>query len=286
VNNMTKKQYEVLKWASLFLEKNNRETRVAELLLQHHLGVSKTQFYANMREAISESIVETFEADIKKHVETGVPIQHLIGHEIFYGRKFSVNPHVLIPRPETEELVLHVINSAPKDKPITIVDIGTGSGIIAITLALELPHATVYAIDISREALDTAKENAEELQANVTFLQGDFLEPFIEQNLKADIVVSNPPYIAEAERPELSDTVVNHDPELALFAEDNGLAAYKQIVTRLPEVTKPVSMAAFEIGHLQGEAVKTLLQENFPESRVNILKDISGKDRIVFAEEL
>ncbi|WP_047983798.1 peptide chain release factor N(5)-glutamine methyltransferase [Ornithinibacillus californiensis] len=283
---MTKKQYEVLKWASLFLEKNNRETRVAELLLQHHLGVSKTQFYADMREATPESVVETFEADIKNHIETGVPIQHLIGHEIFYGRKFSVNRHVLIPRPETEELVLHVINSAPKDKPITIVDIGTGSGIIAITLALELPNATVYAIDISREALDTAKKNAEGLQANVTFLQGDFLEPFINQELKADIIVSNPPYIAEADRPELSDTVVNHDPELALFAEDNGLAAYKQIVSRLSEVTKQGSMVAFEIGHLQGEAVKTLLQENFPESTVIILKDISGKDRIVFAEKL
>ncbi|WP_026907733.1 peptide chain release factor N(5)-glutamine methyltransferase [Paucisalibacillus globulus] len=283
---MVQKQYEVLQWASLFLEENNRETRVADLLLQHHLGVSRTQFFAQMRDEIPEHIVDNFRKDIEKHVDTGVPIQHLMGYEAFYGRNFSVNPHVLIPRPETEELVQHVIDHASKHNPITIVDIGTGSGIIAITLALELPNAKVYAIDISGEALETAKKNAENLQAEITFLQGDFLSPLLEQNIKADIVVSNPPYISEEERPELSDTVVNHDPELALFADDNGLAAYKKITKQLPGVIKSGGTVAFEIGYLQGDAVKALLQEKFPESNVTILQDISGKDRIVFATEL
>ncbi|WP_042143898.1 peptide chain release factor N(5)-glutamine methyltransferase [Paucisalibacillus sp. EB02] len=283
---MVQKQYEVLQWASLFLEKNNREPRVADLLLQYHLDVSRTQFFAQMRDDVPLHIAERFRKDIEKHVETGVPIQHLMGYEEFYSRKFSVNPHVLIPRPETEELVQHVINHASKNEPITIVDIGTGSGIIAITLALELPNADVYAIDISEKALETAKKNAEYLQANVTFLQGDFLAPFFAQNLKADIVVSNPPYISEEERPELSDTVVNHDPELALFADDNGLAAYKKIIGQLPNAIIAGGAVVFEIGHLQGEAVKELLLETFPKSTVNILKDINGKNRIVFADNL
>jgi release factor glutamine methyltransferase len=281
---MVQKQYEVLKRASLFLEENNRETRVADLLLQHHLGVSRTQFFAQMRDEIPEHIVESFCKDIEKHVDTGVPIQHLMGYEEFYGRNFSVNPHVLIPRPETEELVQQVINHASKHNPLTIVDIGTGSGIIAITLALELSNAKVYAIDISEEALETAKKNAEQLHADITFLQGDFLSPLLEQNIKADIVVSNPPYISEEERPELSDTVVNHDPELALFADDNGLAAYKKIISQLPDSIMPGGTVAFEIGHLQGEAVKELLSETFPKSTVNILKDINRRDRIVFTD--
>lgn len=281
---MSQKQYEVLQWASLFLEKNNRETRVADLLLQHHLGVSRTQFYARMRDEIPNDIVEKFHADIEDHVKTGVPIQHLTGYEHFYGRKFSVNSHVLIPRPETEELVQHVINHLPENESITIVDVGTGSGVIAITLALEIPNAKIIATDISEEALRTARANARNLQANITFLQGDFLEPVIDKNIKADIVVSNPPYISEAERGELSDTVVNHDPELALFAAENGLAAYQKICSQLPQVILPNGSVAFEIGYLQGEAVQALIKEKFPKSTTNIIKDINGKDRIVFAQ--
>ncbi|MEN2465346.1 peptide chain release factor N(5)-glutamine methyltransferase [Ornithinibacillus sp. JPR2-1] len=283
---MAQKQYEVLEWASLFLEKNNRETRVAELLLQHHLNVSRAQYFAQMREDIPQHIIEKFRADVVKHAETGIPIQHLMGYEMFYGRKYSVNENVLIPRPETEELVLHVMEHAPKDKPITIVDVGTGSGVIAITLALELPNADVYAIDISPDALGMAKKNAEDLAANVTFLQGDFLDPFVKQGLRADIIVSNPPYIAEEERSELSDTVVNYDPEIALFAEDNGLFAYKKIISQLPAAILSGGSIAFEIGHLQGKAVQDLLQQTFPESSVTVRKDINGKDRIVSAKNL
>ncbi|WP_188383114.1 peptide chain release factor N(5)-glutamine methyltransferase [Ornithinibacillus halotolerans] len=280
---MSKKQYEVLNWASLFLEKNNRERRVADLLLQHHLGVNRTQYFAQMREDIPREVIERFQEDIMNHVETGVPVQHLIGYEEFYGRKFFVNNHVLIPRQETEELVQRIISQTAKDIPVTIVDVGTGSGIIATTLALEIPHATVYATDISQEALRTAERNANNLQARVTFLQGDFLAPVIAEQIQADMVVSNPPYISEAERPELSDTVVNFDPELALFAKDNGLAAYKQIVKQLHHVMKPGGLVAFEIGYLQGEDVKQIINEEFPYVTVTVEKDMNGKDRMVFA---
>lgn len=286
MNKMVKKQYEVLRWASLFLEKNNRESRVAELLLQHHLGVSRAVFFANMQEDVPDDIYEAFKADIEKHAETGVPLQHLTGYEYFYGRRFTVDGHVLIPRPETEELVQHVIRHDVdfRKKPLRIVDVGTGSGVIAITLKLEWSDAEVFATDISEEALQVAKKNAAEWNADVAFLQGNFLEPLIEREMVVDILVSNPPYIAETERNVLSDTVKNYDPELALFAGDDGLSAYKEIIRQAKRVVRPGGLIAFEIGHEQGNAVKKLLMETFPYSDVDILQDINKKDRIVTAK--
>src|SRR5690625_5035904 len=182
------KQYEVLKWASLFLAEHNCEKRIADILLQHHLQVTASEFYMMMQEKISENIVNQYKADIIKHVETGIPVQHLTGYAYFYGRKFIVNKDVLIPRPETEELVKHVIELAQqsnRQKPLNIIDIGTGSGVIAITLSLELTNVNIYATDISHDALAVAKVNAKDHQANISYFQGNFLQPIIEEEIKA-----------------------------------------------------------------------------------------------------
>lgn len=285
VNDMEKgmKQYEVLRWASLFLADHNREENVAQILLQHYLGVPRSAFFASMREPVPDVVVQQFEAGVKAHAETGVPVQHLTGYEMFYGRKFHVNEHVLIPRPETEELVQHVIKEV-SGRPVTIVDIGTGSGIIACTLALELGDSTVYATDISEDALAVAQQNASELRANVDFLQGDFLQPLIHKHIRADIIVSNPPYIARSDESMMADTVKLFDPELALFAEENGLAAYRKIIDQLSSVVVDNTRVAFEIGYQQGEVVKRLLKELYPQSTVQILQDINRKDRIVTAK--
>lgn len=285
MNNMKKpvKQYEVLNWASIYLEKHNREPRVAEILLQHYLNVSRSKFFTMMQDPIQDMTLANFEAAILEHVEAGIPVQHLTGYEMFYGRKFHVDKRVLIPRPETEELVQHVIQMASRE-PITIVDVGTGSGVIAITLALELAHASVYATDISKEALSVAKYNAEQLQAKVTFLEGDFLQPFIDENLKADVIVSNPPYIAKADEPFLSDTVRNFDPKLALFANDNGLAAYSKIIEQSQQATESNARLAFEIGYTQGDTVSLLIKNVFPIGEVKTIRDINKKDRIVTAK--
>ncbi|HLR41096.1 MAG TPA: peptide chain release factor N(5)-glutamine methyltransferase [Virgibacillus sp.] len=279
------KQFEVLKWASLFLKKHHREPKVAELLLQHHLQVERSKFYMMMRDLVPPAVMTAFEKNVEKHALTGVPVQHLMGYETFYGRDFQVNEHVLIPRPETEELIEHILKTAGQqaNESLTIADIGTGSGIIAITLALELPQATVYATDISEEALSVARKNAASLQADIHFLQGDFLKPLINKNIQADIIVSNPPYIAKSDETNLSDTVKNFDPALALFADDNGLAAYQNIISAMPKVIKENSVTAFEIGHEQGPAVASLLTTTFPNSTVEIIQDINGKDRIVSA---
>src|SRR5690625_902905 len=178
------KQFEVLNWASLFLKKHNCEPTIAKILLRYHLRLTESEFYMMMHEAVSAETVSQFKADIIKHVKTGIPIQHLTGYEYFYGRKYIVNEHVLIPRPETEELVFSVLQMLLKENlqpPLNLVDVGTGSGVIAITLALECPFAKVYATELSQRALQTAKKNAKQLGAQVTFLQGDFLETLIEQ---------------------------------------------------------------------------------------------------------
>lgn len=277
------KQYEVLNWASLFLEKHNRETNVAEILLLHYLNVSRSKFYMMMHDPIPVNILANFEAAILEHVEAGIPVQHLTGYEMFYGRKFYVNKNVLIPRPETEELVQHVIESVSR-QPLNIVDVGTGSGIIAITLALELPHATIFATDISKPALLIAQRNAEQLGANVTYLEGDLLQPVIDENIHADIIVSNPPYIARSEKVLLSDTVKNFDPELALFADENGLAAYRRIIKQSKQVIRAHTKLAFEIGYTQGDAVCSLIKNSYQTSETDIIQDINKKDRIVIVK--
>jgi len=281
------KQYEVLKWASLFLEKYNREPKVAELLLQYHLGIDRAQFFARMQEPIDHQLLLHFEKDLMNHALTGIPIQHLFGYETFYGRRFKVNEHVLIPRPETEELIEKVMAYVKKryspDEALTIVDIGTGSGIIAITLALEMKHVNIYATDLSEKALQIAKLNAIQHDADVEFLQGDFMQPVINKNIKADMIVSNPPYISADEKPLLSDTVKDFDPSLALFADDNGLAAYKAIVRQLTDYVEPTDDISvfFEIGQHQGTSVKGIFKDAFPESQSKVYKDINQKERIV-----
>ncbi|WP_090852054.1 peptide chain release factor N(5)-glutamine methyltransferase [Paraliobacillus sp. PM-2] len=275
---------EVLRRASLFLEQNNREPRIAELLLMHHLQLDKTQLLMQLRQSIAEPVYQAYQRDMVKHVETGVPIQHLIGYESFYGRKFNVNKDVLIPRPETEELVLGTLEKVKQLKrPLRVVDVGTGSGIIAITLKLEDPTLDVHALDISEAALTVAQANAKQHHANVSFAQSDFLQSWINQGNKADVIISNPPYIPWKDSDTLSDTVKNFDPSLALFADDNGLYAYQQLIEQAEQVLSTCGLLAFEIGYQQGEEVKARIQAKFPNSDVEIRKDINGKDRMVFA---
>ncbi|WP_345241914.1 peptide chain release factor N(5)-glutamine methyltransferase [Pontibacillus salipaludis] len=279
--------WEARRWASSFLTEYNRETNVADLLLMHHLQCGRAQLLANARDEVDEEFFNKFQRDIHIHAEEGVPVQHLIGHEEFYGREFIVNQHVLIPRPETEELIVavteHLKKKAWLERKLNMVDVGTGSGIIAITLALELTDVEMRAVDLSSDALHVAKQNAATHKADVCFYEGSFLEPIMEYGDKMDVIVSNPPYIPESDRSSLSDVVVNHDPELALFAEDNGLAAYRAIVSQVPHVKAEEALLAFEIGHNQGEAVSTIITETFPDATISVLQDINQKDRIILA---
>lgn len=280
-----KKVYEVLTWASSFLEKHGRDPHIAKVLIEHHLQVDRNTFHMILRDEMKEEQYRAFMSDVKAHVETGIPVQHLVGYEYFYGRQFAVNEHVLIPRFETEELVYHLIQliqSKYRDETVTIVDIGTGSSVIATTLALELSNAVVYATDISEAALRVATQNAADLGANVTFMQGSFLEPIIEANIHPQIIVSNPPYIAKAEIDELEDTVKNYDPHVALFAPNKGLAAYESIVDQSKRIPS-IERICMEIGYEQAKAVTNIVAKTYPAAQIETIVDMNGKDRIISA---
>jgi len=280
---MCKTIYEALNRASSFLEENNREKEVARYLLQHVLGKNYSQLMMAMYDEISKEDFQIFWNYVEEHT-TGRPFQYIIGQETFYERNFVVNEHVLIPRPETEELIEEVkkrMNTVfEPDKRLTIADIGTGSGAIAITIKKEMPDAVVTATDISKEALQVASKNAQLLEAEIQFNQGDLLAPIADQ--KWDIILSNPPYIGQHEAESLSDTVIDFEPHLALFAEEDGLQLYRKMTEQLPHMMNVPSFIGFEIGYEQGPAVEKMLQSAFPNATVEIVKDINQKNRFVF----
>lgn len=277
--------HEALRWASSFLEQRSLEQPVAEWLLRHYLQLDRAQLLMRLHDPVPDELITRLKQDLVRHAE-GIPVQHLIGYEEFYGRKFIVNSDVLIPRPETEELVQAVLGlkaSRFADRPVTAADIGTGSGAIAVTLALEAPEVELYAVDLSEAALKIAERNAAGLGADVSFLRGDLLEPLLERGLKMDIVVSNPPYIPLADEQELAIHVKDHEPHLALFGGEDGLVLYRRMIGQLPAVVKAEAIIAFEVGIGQAEAVRDMLQHAFPKAETEIRRDINGKERIVLA---
>jgi release factor glutamine methyltransferase len=281
------KVFEVLNWASNFLESSGRDRNIGEILLQYDVKMSRAQLLGNLRMDLDDVTVDTFKQQIYQHIEGCIPVQHITGYEEFYGRKFIVNKDVLIPRPETEELVLGVLNRVShfNDKRVLqVADIGTGSGVIAITLALENQSLHVTALDIAKESLLVAMRNAKALAANVEFIEGDLLQPFIDSKQKVDIVVSNPPYIPNQVVLELSPVVKDHEPIRALAGGIDGLDFYRRFMMDLPKVLANKALVAFEVGIGQGTEVATLLKQAFPMAHVNVVFDINKKDRMVFAE--
>ncbi|MBA4536622.1 peptide chain release factor N(5)-glutamine methyltransferase [Bacillus aquiflavi] len=282
-----KKIYEALNWASSFLIQSGRDKNAGELLLCHFTGMERAQLLANLQSEMEEDILRAFEDAIYRHIE-GVPVQYLIGKEEFYGRTFIVNKEVLIPRPETEELVLGTIQRIERffsqRKQLKLADIGTGSGAIAITLKLENPFLDISATDISVKSIEVAKKNSVRLGADIQFIIGNLLSPFIEQKRTLDVVISNPPYIPEKDIEILSPTVKDYEPHQALFAGSDGLQFYKRFMNELPAVLSEKALVGFEVGAGQAITVANLFKKTFPVANVEIVNDINGKDRFVFAE--
>lgn len=217
--------------------------------------------------------------DALKRLESGEPIQYIVGNVDFYHSNFIVNESVLIPRFETEELVDKTINYIKEyfRKPIDIIDLGTGSGCIAISLKKEL-NCNMSAVDISECALEVAKENAKKNKVDIDFYLSDFFESL--PNKKYDVIISNPPYISTNE--EIMDIVKNNEPSIALYASNDGLSCYESILKNAKKYLKEKSIIAFEIGFGQGEKVKNIATKYLPNSIVTIEKDFSEKDRYVF----
>lgn len=245
----------------------------AQLLLCEVLGVSRARVLSHGEDALTPEQVQEYDALVSRR-EAGEPIAYILGRKPFYDRVFGVSASVLIPRPETELLIEQAFAA---DRELVAVDVGTGSGAIAVTFAANAPHAQVYATDISLAALDVAKRNASEQGARVTFFQGDLLQPLIERGIKVDLLMANLPYINSAELPNLD--VSRYEPQLALDGGADGLDLIRRLLDQAPQVCNSGAMVLLEIGCDQGERARELAQRVC--SQVEVLQDYAGFDRIV-----
>ena len=258
----------------------------AETVMAYLVEISQRErydLYANYDTEMPRDLQEEFDAGMARILKQE-PMAHVLGYSWFYGYKMIVNEDVLIPRPETEELCVEILKRMDRwfagQETIETVDVGTGSGAIAITIAKEEPRVHMLATDISTDALKTAKRNAEVNDADITFYAGDMLEPLIEEGVKLDVLICNPPYIPEDEVMEKS--VVDFEPHVALFGGSDGLYFYRRIFADCRKVLKEKAFMAFEMGWNQREAMSRLVEETLPEAQYEILKDINGKDRMLF----
>jgi len=212
-------------------------------------------------------------------LKQGKPIQHITQKAFFYDHFFYVNENTLIPRPETEELIELIRNDFPQDKKLSIVDLGTGTGCIPITLSKLFPNAQVSALDVSSKALEVAQLNAKNLAASVHFIQQDLLQDF-ELNEKFDIIISNPPYIRNLEKSEMHQNVLDFEPHLALFVEDHDpLIFYRKVFDFAEKHLKENGTIYCEINQYLGDETKQIFEKKYPNTQ--IIKDISGNDRML-----
>ena len=292
-------------------------TLAAELLLLHTTERDRTWLYAHPEEILSEQSAETYFALLARRA-AGEPTQHLTGKQEFWGLEFEVTPDVLIPRPETEHLIEVALDRLAvreiragrpprlNGEGVTLVDIGTGSGCIAITLAKELPAATIYATDISRAALEVARRNANRLgfSARIQFLESNLFDAFQslalaaphaapspeapvghDRGLRFDLIIANPPYVSRREAESLPVEVREHEPEVALYGGEEGYELYGQLIPQAARHLKPGGLLVVELGINSLLAVEPLLDSS-TWLNVSVTRDLSGIPRVLSAERL
>ena len=279
---------EAVLWGARVLEQHGCDSpRLdAELLLAHALGLSRARLMAQFDRALSPAELARYRQLIERR-RAHEPVAYIVGHQEFYGLDFYVDRRVLIPRPETELLVEKAIELAGRvgDRgyglyPLTLADVGTGSGAIAVSLAVHLPQATIYALDSSAEALEVAARNVRHhgVEGRVHLLRGDLLSPLPEP---VDIVVANLPYVGETELAELPPEIRCYEPLSALDGGPDGLRHIRRLLAQAREYFRPHGAVLLEIGATQGEAVAELARRHFPTAEIEIARDYGGLDRVV-----
>ena len=256
--------------------------QITKMLLMHHLSLSSTGLVMEANRPVDAPTILSINQQVERLL-SHEPIQYILGTAHFYGLDFAVNPSVLIPRPETEELVDWIVKENSLAKP-AILDIGTGSGCIAITLKHQMPHADVVGWDISAEALAVATQNAQTIGVRVEFRQNDILSKESAEPNRFDIIASNPPYVRELEKQQMNNNVLDHEPHLALFVSDNDpLLFYRTIAQKAKVMLKPGGMLYFEINEYMAEQMLEMLSGLNYEA---VLKqDLQGKDRMIRARQ-
>lgn len=258
----------------------------AEVLLASVLNTDRVSLYRSPQDIVPPDAREQLRNLVARR-SNGEPVSYILGRKEFWSRTFSVGPGVMVPRPDTEILVEAVLERVPPESSATMVDMGTGSGAIAIVLALERPHASIIATDISPEALAIARKNAAANDvATIAFRQGDLFEPLSGKKGAIDAVVSNPPYIPSAQTHSLPPGLRNYEPLAAFDGGGDGLSFYRRIVADSPAYLKAGAWLFFEVGHDQSDAVKEIIARTGVFSFPKAVKDLRGIDRVVAAQRM
>lgn len=250
----------------------------AKILLGELIGLNPLELLNHLNDLIPQDKVDLYKKEVLA-LEEGKPLQYVLGYVNFYGNKFYIDERCLIPRFETEELVENTINYINKyfPNPVDIIDLGTGSGVIGLTLEKKVSTNSVDLVDISKEALEVTKINKDNLNSKANLIESDF---FNNVNDKYDVIISNPPYIKDNE--EIEDIVKNNEPHLALYAGEKGLDCYEKILSNVSNHMKDKCLIAFEIGYTQKEDITNLVNKYLDNVRIESKKDLSDKDRMLF----
>lgn len=266
--------------ASITVYDERERGAITFLLLEYILGIQKSDILANKEIAVSHLKREQLDEAIDR-INQGEPVQYITGKTQFLNLTFKVNPSVLIPRPETEELVDIIIKENKGRKGLRIMDMGTGSGCIAVSLAYNLPEAEVLAVDISKSALYVAAENASINQAKVTFVNDDILNLAETNSTKLDVIVSNPPYVRYSEKKEMQKNVLEYEPKLALFVDDHeALIYYEKIALFSARHLEDGGLLYLEINEMLGKETAALVG-SFGFNNIEIKNDLFGKPRFI-----
>ncbi len=272
-------------------------TLAAELLLMHALGRDRTWLYTHPEEELDASLAREYFALIARRA-AGEPTQYLTGKQEFWGLEFEVNPDVLIPRPETEHVIEVALErlgargikinmrTGEPSPPLRIADVGTGSGCLAVALAHELPHAEIFATDISAAALNVARRNAARhgVSSRVNFFEGDLLKPMSASLGSFDLIVSNPPYVAQDHAATLAREVREYEPHTALFGGPSGIEMYERLVQEAGELLRSGGVLVLELGYNSAQPVRAVLVARRHWVNVNVTKDLAGIPRVLAAE--
>ena len=252
-------------------------------ICEQHLGYTRIDVSLKSETPVNPETFEYFETIINRLL-TYEPIQYILGTTVFFGLEFKVDSNVLIPRPETEELVAWILKQTDSSQSLKILDIGTGSGCIAISLAKHLPNAEIYALDVSPKALEIAEFNAQQNAVKLNMIKANVLE-WKPTDLSFDLIVSNPPYVRESEKERMAPNVLEHEPHLALFVENNNpLVFYRAIVELGKQTLKKQGQLYFEINEYLGEETQALFSSDTFED-VQLKSDIFGKHRMICAQK-
>ncbi len=277
----------ILEWTTQFFTEKGIDTpRLdAEVLLADTLDFQRIQLYARFDRPMADEELAHYRSLVKRRAARE-PVSHICGHREFWSLDFQVDANVLTPRPDTEVLIQETLDRIAEfdDPSIRVADIGTGSGVIAVVLATEYPDLELWATDIDTDALDIARGNAtaHDVDDRIHFAQGDLLDALPDDGAPFDIIVSNPPYIADDERDDLPPEVRDFEPPQALFSGDDGLDHIRRLIPESLSALRPGGWLIFELGHQQGAAVEELLRE-YPFDSIGIRRDFGERDRVAHA---